>query len=96
MAPGGDTGRVTQHRWQLTVDTSYSIRGRGTVVVGHLTGTPGNGEHSVLETADGRSRPVVVLGVDGSRARGADGVGILVNATDVHPVPHGAVLRAAS
>jgi hypothetical protein len=41
-------------RWQLTIEESFSIRGRGTVIVGTLVGT-GHNEAAVVTTPAGQS-----------------------------------------
>jgi translation elongation factor EF-Tu-like GTPase len=87
------------HRWQLTADQCFAIRGRGLVVVGRIVGEARAGDQAVLTTPDGQSRHVSVLGIDHSHAkRGPEGqthVGILVNVTDLQFVPRGATLHAA-
>lgn len=87
------------HRWQLTADECFAIRGRGLVVVGRIEGQATMGDRAVLTTPDGQSRHVSVLGIDHSHARRQGDVethiGILVNVTDMPFVPRGAVLRSA-
>jgi len=87
------------HRWQLTVDESFAIRGRGLVLVGNLVGQATMGDRAVLVTTDGQNRQVAVLGVDHSHSRPHGGmesrVGILIGLTDLPKVPRGAVLHAA-
>ena len=70
-------------RWRLTVEKSFSIRGRGTVVVGTMTGT-GHAEAAVVTTPGGHTFHVTcaVFDVPRQSKRGEIRVGVFVGAID--------------
>jgi selenocysteine-specific translation elongation factor len=70
-------------RWRLTVEESFSIRGRGTVVVGTLTGTGGT-EAAVVTTPGGHTFHVsrAVFDIPRQSKRGEIRVGVLLGGID--------------
>jgi translation elongation factor EF-Tu-like GTPase len=88
-----DNGRMTA-RWRLTVEESFSIRGRGTVVVGALTGT-GHNEAAVVTTPAGQSFHIaqVVFDVPRASKRGEIRFGVFLGAIDHKQLKPGTIVQ---
>jgi selenocysteine-specific translation elongation factor len=88
-----DNGRMTA-RWRLTVEESFSIRGRGTVVVGTLTGT-GHNEAAVVTTPAGQSFHIghVVFDVPRPSKRGEIRFGVFLGAIDHKQLKPGTIVQ---
>jgi len=81
-------------RWALTVEESFSIRGRGTVVVGTLAGT-GHNEAAVVTTPAGQSFYVaqVVFDVPRQSKRGEMRFGVFLGAIDHKQLKAGTIVE---
>ena len=90
---GVDNGRMIA-RWRLTVEESFSIRGRGTVVVGTLSGT-GQNEAALVTTPSGQNFHVahVVFDVPRQSRRGEIRFGVLLGAVDHKQLTPGTIVQ---
>jgi selenocysteine-specific translation elongation factor len=81
-------------RWRLTVEESFSIRGRGTVVVGTLAGT-GHDEAAVVITPAGQNIYVarVVFDVPRQSKRGEIRFGVFLGAIDHKQLKPGTIVQ---
>jgi translation elongation factor EF-Tu-like GTPase len=88
-----DNGSMTA-RWRLTVEESFSIRGRGTVVVGTLTGT-GHNEAALVTTPTGQNFHVtrVVFDLPRQSKRGEIRYGVLLGAIDHKQLKPGTIVQ---
>ena len=81
-------------RWRLTVEESFSIHGRGTVVVGTLAGT-GRNEAAVVTTPAGQHFYVaaVVFDVPRQSKRGEIRFGVFLGAIDHKQLKPGTIVE---
>ena len=81
-------------RWRLTVEESFSIRGRGTVVVGTLAGT-GQNEAAVVTTPAGQNFHVarVVFDVPRQSKRGEIRFGVFLGTIDPKQLTPGTIVQ---
>ncbi len=84
--------------FRLVVEDTFSITGRGTVIVGEVeSGTVSVGDEVMLKRIDGSSRKVAVVGIEQFRkmtqkASAGDKVGILLRGLTKNDIGKGDVL----